>query len=230
MRLLLACLVVLLAPAGALLMTARQVDRIETEFEEDALSQIARLDRVTALYPPNVRKLKTAPAIMQLKQLSGGGQIAATACATPDSPYQRLFERLNSRCVQWGLFRRARYAALFGAVVAVATWALILISRIVVRRFSTRQEWPGNWTLWFVLRGIPVLLLAQIAVSLFGYGVLLQEVTGRAVYAAAILILPFGLLFWLERRLVLAFVEPEALSAYRPRGVAGVRRRRPAHS
>jgi hypothetical protein len=43
--------------------------------------------------------------------------------------------------------------------------------------------------------------------------------------AAAIMLVPFAALFWLERRLVLAFVEPNALAVYRPAGMAGVRRR-----
>src|SRR5512143_2858760 len=101
MRLLLACLAIFLAPAGALLVTVRQVDAIEDEFLHDANSQIDRLDRVSALYPPNVKKMRAAPAILQLKHMSGGANIAANVCASPDSPYRGLFERLHSRCGEW---------------------------------------------------------------------------------------------------------------------------------
>jgi len=60
MRLVLACLAIFLAPAGALFLTVRQVDEIQNEFFQDAKSQIDRLDRVSALYPPNVRRMKAA--------------------------------------------------------------------------------------------------------------------------------------------------------------------------
>jgi hypothetical protein len=225
MRLLLACLVLFLAPAGAMLVTEHYVATLEGEFWDDAAGQIARLDRVTALYPPNVRKMKSAPAILQLKQMPSGYHVAATVCSVPDSPYRGLFARLNIRCDQWYLYRRARRAALLGVLVTVGAWAMVLIARITVRRYAGLQQWPGNWTLWFVLRGLPVLLLAQIAASLLGYGVIVQTLTGKALTAAAIMLVPFAVLFWLERRLVLAFVEPTALAAYRPTGVAGVRRR-----
>jgi hypothetical protein len=67
--------------------------------------------------------MKAAPAILQLKRMSGGARVAANICATTDSPYHRLFDRLNARCGEWTLYRRARAAALLGSVVA----ALVLM-------------------------------------------------------------------------------------------------------
>ena len=226
MRLLIACVLVLAAPALSLIVTERHVSALESEFWEDASSQVKRLERVTALYPPNVRKMKSAPAIMQLKQMSSGQQVAATVCATPDSPYHRLFERINVRCGDWTVLRRARWFALLAAAAAAATLAVILMARITVQRVTVRQRWSGGWTHWFILHGIPVFLLCQIAISLAPFSVLLRSLTGRVLYANAILVLPFALLFWLERRFVLAFVEPHLLAAYRPKRAARVRRSR----
>ena len=153
--------------------------------------------------------MKTAPAILQLRELYGGANIAANVCATSNSPYQHLFESLYKRCGQWRLYRRARSLALLSAVAAVAALGLMLMARISVRRYVDRQQRPGNLALIFILRGIPLLLAVKIAVSLLGFGVVLQDLTGKASYAAAILAAPFLLLFLVERRMVLAFVEPE---------------------
>jgi hypothetical protein len=226
MRLLLACVLVLLAPTASLFVTEQYVSAVEDEFWQDASGQIKRLDRVTELYPPNARKMKSAPAIRQLKQKSSGRDVAVTVCATPDSPYQRLFERLNVRCGDWTVYRRARWFAFLAAVAAAFTLAVILFSRIAVQRATVRQRWSGDWTHWFILRGIPAFLLCQIAISLAPYGVLLRSLTGRVLYANAILVLPFALLFWLQRRFVLDFVEPHLLAAYRPKRAARVRRSR----
>ena len=217
MRLLLACLVLFLAPAGGLFLAMHRVDVIEGEFARDAASQVARLDRVTALYPPNVRKMRSAPAILQLKEMSGGATIAANVCATPDSPYQRLFDRLHPRCDSWRLYRRARYAALLGALVAVGCFALILMARIKVRRFVDRRAPAGHWIAVLIQKGLPLLLILQIAAALGGYGVVLQTLTGKTWYAVGILTIPFLLLLFLERRLVVAFVEPQALGDIQPR-------------
>jgi hypothetical protein len=231
MRLLLACVVVLLAPTASLFVTEGYVSALEGEFWQDASSQVKRLARVAELYPPNIRKMKGAPAIMQLKQMSSGQQVAATVCATPDSPYRRLFERLNVRCGDWTVYRRARWFAFLAAVAAAVTMAVILMARIAVQRATVRQRWSVNWTHWFYLRGIPAFLLCQVAISLTPYGVLLHSVTGRLLYANAILVLPFALLFWLERRFVLAFVEPHLLAPFQPKRAARVRRsRRSRHS
>jgi hypothetical protein len=226
MRLLLACVLVLLAPTASLFVTERYVSALEDEFWQDAASQIKRLDRVASLYPPNVRRMKAGPAIRQLKQMSSGRHVAVTVCATPDSPYHRLFERLNVRCGDWTVYRRARWYAILAAAAAAATLATILMARIAVQRATVRQRWSGNLTHWFILHGIPVFLLCQIAISLAPYGVLLRSLTGRLLYAYAILALPFALLFWLERRFVLAFVEPHLLAPYRPKRAARVRRSR----
>jgi hypothetical protein len=229
MRLVLACLAIFLAPSGALFLSVRQVEAIQDDFLEDAKSQIDRLERISALYPPNVRRMQTAPAILQLRELYGGANIAANVCATPDSPYQRLFERLSPRCDEWRLYRRARSFAFLSAVAALAVLALALMARISVLRYVERQQRPGNLTLLFILRGIPLLLAGQIAVALLGYGVLLQNATGKASYAAAILTVPFLILFALERHLVLGYVEP-GLFGGRARGATRRRWRRRSRS
>jgi hypothetical protein len=223
MRLLLACIVLFLAPAGALLLTDRYVSALEADFQEDAARQVNRLNSLIELYPPKVLKLRSAPAILQLRGLSDGEQVAERVCGLRDSPYQRLFERLTLRCDQWSLFRRARRSALIAVLASVGAFALILMARITVQRYARLREWPGNWTLWFTMKGLPLLLLGQVAVSLIGYGIILQTVTGKTAYALAILAVPFALLYWIERRLVLAFVEPASLRVYRPRNVKGPR-------
>ncbi len=217
MRFLLACLVLFLAPAGALFLTNQKVEGIEGEFQGDATSQITRLDRITALYPPNVRKMRSAPAILQLKQMSGGANVATSVCATPDSAYQRLFEHLNSRCDSWRLYRRARSAAYLGALVSLGCFALILIARIKVHRFVNRRTPSGHWVGVVIQKGLPLLLLVQVVAALSGYGVVLQTMTGKTLYAVGILTVPFLVLLFLERRLVLGFVEPEALGDVQPR-------------
>jgi hypothetical protein len=231
MRLLLACVIVLLAPAASLVVTERYVAALEGDFWKDSYSQVTRLNRVSELYPPNVKRMKNAGAILQLKQMTSGQQVAASVCATPDSPYFRLFERLTARCADWALYRRARWLAFLAALVAGTTVAMVLMARIAVQRAAAREEWPGAWTHWFLVRGIPLFLLVQVALSLAPYSVLLSSLTGRLLYANAILLLPFAILFWLERRFVLAFVEPRVLTAFRPkRASRGRRSRRPNDS
>jgi hypothetical protein len=229
MRLLLACIFLFLAPAGALLVTDRYVAGLESDFLQDASHHVARLNRVLELFPRGAGKMPNAAAIAQLRKAPDGARVATMVCGAPDSPYQRLFERLATRCGQWELFRRARRSAMAAVLFTAFAWALVLMARITVRRYANRRRWPGNWTLWFVLRGLPVVIAIQVAVSLIGYGVVLQTLTGKTAYALAILAAPFAALFWTERRLVLAFVEPETLSAFRPQGVKG-RKPRPAHS
>jgi hypothetical protein len=112
------------------------------------------------------------------------------------------------------MYRRARTAAIFGLAAAVGAFGLILIARIKVRRFLDQQQHPGNWAHVFILRGMPVLLVGQIVLALFGYGVVLQTMTGKALYAIGLLMIPCVALFLIERRLVAAFVEPEALGGY----------------
>jgi hypothetical protein len=119
-----------------------------------------------------------APAILQLKSLTGGGQVAARVCGAPDSPFRRLFDNLYARCEQWTLFRRARWSALLAVVLSVVAFAMILIARIAVERYASRELWPGNWTMWFVMRGVTLMILLQVVVSLAGYGVLLQRSRG----------------------------------------------------
>ena len=225
MRLLLASLAIFLAPAFAVLVTVRQVEAIEEEFRQDADSQIARLDRVAALYPPNVRKMRSAPAILQLKEMTGGNVIAANVCGASSSVYQNLFDRLNGRCGEWRRYRRGRGAALLGAVAAIAAFGIVLLCRIAVRRYVERQVSPGTWTMLFIVRGIPLLLFLQLAAAFLGYGVVLQSTTGRLLYTLGILTIPFALLYWLERRSVLAFVEPQVFPAHRSR-LGSARRRR----
>jgi hypothetical protein len=217
MRLLLACLSLFLAPAAALFVTDRYASGMEDEFLADARSHVARMNRVAEFYPPNVAKMQDAPAIQQLKKMGLNGEaVAANVCGASGAFYQRLFEGLTARCGDWVLLRRARRAALFSVVFTVAVFAIVLVSRIRVERAVARQQWRGDWGHRFILRGIPYLILAQSAASIVGYYIVIQTVTGKALFATGIVALPFAALFWIERRLVLAFVEPRALAALRP--------------
>src|SRR3954447_15617081 len=227
MRLLLACIVIFLAPSGALLIADRYVSAIEDEFSQDAQGHVARLNGVSQFYRPNVAKMRNAPAILQLRQIGpGGGIIAATVCGAPDSPYQRLFDHLRARCDRWTVLRRARRSAILSLALTAGIFAIVLMARIKVQRLIAREEWSGNWAQWFVMRGIPLMLLAHVAVSLIGYGIVLQTIVGKTIYILGILTIPFAVLYWIERRAVLAFVEPQALAAFRPKRAAGPRRRR----
>lgn len=226
MRFLFACLAVLLVPAAAVIVTQRQARTIEGEFWADAASQIARLDRVAALYPPNVRRMRSAPAILQLKAMPNARTVAANVCATYDSPYRQLFDHLNTRCAQWTLISRGRRTALVSALLAVGVLPLIVLGRLIIRRYVRIQRWPGNVNMWFVQRGVPALLLAPLAAAFFAFGIHLQEMTGKALTVAAILSIPAIAVFWMERRVVMAFVQPYALAALRPKAGVGKRRRR----
>ena len=73
--------------------------------------------------------------------------------------------------------------------------------------------------MWFVMRGVTLLLVVQVAVSLSGYAVMLQRLTGKVAMTLGALSLPFLALLLLERKLVLAFVEPEQLRVFRPKGI-----------
>jgi hypothetical protein len=226
MRLLLACIALFLAPAGALVVTDHYASAAEDEFLADARGHVATVNRIAEFYPPNVRKVRNVSAILHLKSMVTSGElVAVNVCATTDSPYRPLFEGLAGRCDQWRLLRRARRAALLSVVLTAAVFAIVLVARIKLLRWVAREEWPGDWSQWFVMRGMPFMLLGQIAVSLAGYGIYLQTATGKIVYALGILAIPFVVLFWIERRLVLAFVEPEALSAFRPKRSSMGRRR-----
>src|ERR1044071_10241541 len=102
MRLVLACLVLFLAPGTCLVVTDRFANNIEAEFKGDAEAQIQRLERITQMYPPKLRTLHNAPAILQLRAMGGNGErIAQQVCGAADSPYRRLFDFLPTRCAQW---------------------------------------------------------------------------------------------------------------------------------
>jgi hypothetical protein len=58
---------------------------------------------------------------------------------------------------------------------------------------------------------------------LIPYGIVIQTVTAKTALTLGILVIPLALLFWIERRFVLAFVEPGGLMSYRPT----VKHRRP---
>jgi hypothetical protein len=225
MRLVLACLILFLAPAGALLVCERYVSGIEDEFLKDSRGQVQRLQSVYDLYPPRARKMPSGPAILQLRALTDGDHVARLVCTGSNASFHRLFDNLDARCGRWFLLRRARGSALFAVGLTAAVFGLILMARITVQRYASRELWPGNWTMWFVLRGLTILLIGQIVASLAGYGVILQTITGKTALTLAILIVPFAALLFLERKLVLAFVEPRRLNVFRPRGVAGPRRR-----
>ena len=228
MRLLLACLVILLAPIGALLLTQRFLDRSEAEFREDSASQVERLNRVVELYPPNVRKMKSAPAILQLRELTDGGQVATKVCFSAASMYGRLFERLTSRCGEWMKVRRARRYSILGIVLSVMMVGAVLMARIVVRRAVSLQEWPGEWSFVYAKHGVSVLLLGQVGASSLGYWILLKNSLSSPVYSWAILVTSVLAVFWLERFLVMGFVDTAEIADLRPRhtksgGGAGTR-------
>jgi hypothetical protein len=225
MRLVLACIVLFIVPAGCLFVTDRLVTEIEQDFSDDAASQVARLERVAEMNPARLRTLRNAPAILQLRQMGGGSQVARQVCGPLDSPYRRLFDHLTIRCGRFALLRRARWNALLAVIGTFFVFALVLVARITVTRYNRRKEWPGNWALWFVMRGMHALLALQAAASLVGFGILLGPLISRAVLIVAALAIPFVLLFLLERRMVVAFVEPKRLRAYRVTGVQGPRRR-----
>jgi hypothetical protein len=225
MRLVLACIVLFLVPAGCLFVTDRQVTSIEQDFYDDAARQITRLNRIAEMNPSRLRTMRNVAAIAQLKAMGEGAEIARQVCGPIDSPYRRLFDQLTIRCGRFDLLRRARWSALLAVMGTFVVLAMVLIARITVTRYDRRKEWPGNWALWFVMRGIQAMLAAQVAVSLIGFGILLQPVVARTLLLAGMLAVPFVLLYLLERRLVLAFVEPQRLRAYRVRGVQGPRRR-----
>jgi hypothetical protein len=225
MRLVLACLALFLVPAGCLFVTDRMVTDIEQDFSDDAASQVARLDRIAQMNPARLRTLRNAPAILVLKELGSGSQIARQVCGPLDSPYRRLFEHLTIRCDRFALLRRARWGALLSVIGSFVALALILMARITVTRYDRRKRWPGNWTLWFVMKGLQALLAVQVAGSLAGFGILLQPVMGRTMLVIAALVVPCVPLYLIERSLVLAFVEPQRLRAYRVTGI----QRRPRH-
>jgi hypothetical protein len=221
MRLLLACLVLFLAPAGALLITEKYVSTLEDEFLNDATTQVNRLNDIYRLSPPRVRKMRLAPAIMQLRGLRSGSDVASQVCGSVNSPFARLFERLYPRCVEWTLLRRARWSALVAVGFSALMLALVLMARITVERYASKEMWPGNWAMWFVARGITLVLAAQVAISLAGPGMVLQTVTGMTALTLAALTLPFLALTYGERKFVLAFVEPRRLNRFRPKhGIA----------
>ena len=223
MRLVLACILLFIAPAGALLVTDRYVGALEDEFLQDATRQVARLQSIIDLYPPKVRTFRAAPAIAQLRGIGDGGTVAAVVCSS-NAAYHNLFDHLTTRCDRWLLLRRARKSALLAVVLSLGVFALVLTSRITVRRYASSQLWPGNWTLWFLARGIAVLLLIQVGVSLIGYGIVLRTLMSKAFFVFGILSVLFVILFWAERKAVLAFIEPESLNRFRPHGVKGRRR------
>jgi hypothetical protein len=217
MRLLLACLVLFLAPAGALLVTEKYVSTLEDEFLTDSRTQVDRLDGIYRLSPPRVKRMRLAPAITQLRGLSSGGEVANRVCGSPDSPFARLFERLYPRCVEWTLLRRARWSAAIAVGFSALMLALVLMARITVQRYASKEMWPGNWAMWFVMRGITLVLAAQVALSLVGPGIVLQTVTGKTALTLAALTLPFLALTYGERKFVVAFVEPRRLNRFRPK-------------
>lgn len=218
MRLLAACLVLFLTPAGALLLSDRHVSELEDEFFQDAKKQTDRLASIYQLYPPRVKRMALAPAILQLRELGDGASVATRVCGAPDSPFRRLFDNLSARCGNWSLARRARWFGLLSVALTTVVFGLILMARITVQRCASRELWPGNWTMWFVMRGVPLLLALQVAVSLSGYGIILQNTTHKMGITLAAMALPFAALLLVERKLVLAFVEPRQLRVFRPRG------------
>src|SRR5579883_940002 len=217
MRLVVFCILLFLAPAGCLLVTDRFVSRIEEDFLQDAKWQVNRFNRIVEMYPPKAASIRNAGQLRQLKQFTDGHTVAAAVCGPMDAQYSHLFERLTIRCGEWSVLRRARYAALIGVVAAVFTLGFVLVARIGVRRYENRKEWAGPWTAWFTLRGIHVVIALQVASALAGFGILLQTLVGRPIYAYAALFIPWAGLFWVERRTAAGFIEAQKLTSFRPK-------------
>jgi hypothetical protein len=225
MRLLLFSILIFLAPAGCLLVTDRFVSGIEDDFLQDSAWQIRRFTRILEMYPPKAATLPNSAQIRRLQQLPDGRSVAAAVCGPMDSPYRRLFDRLTIRCREWSVLRRARYAALFGVLMALGALALVLVARIGVRRYENRKEWAGPWTTWFVSRGIHVVLAIQAAAALAGFGILLQTLLSHPLYAYAAFAVAWIGLLWVEGRTAAGFIQAEKLVALRPR-----RRARAVHA
>lgn len=216
MRLLLVSVVLFIVPAGALLVADRYITEIEGEFYRDSSAHVERLHSIYQLYPTRLRQIPLTPVILQLKGLGSGGHIAAAVCGSSNPVFHRLFDHLDDRCRQWALYRRARYAGALSVLLAAIAFAVVLVARISVKRYASRELWPGNWTMWFVLRGMTLILAAQVAGALSGYGVVLQAITGKSGLTLAILAAPFLALLLVERKLVASFVEPQQLNVFRP--------------
>jgi hypothetical protein len=210
-------MVLLLAPAGCLLVTDRFVAAIEDGFLQDAHTQVQRLDRIVEMYPPRLAHMKNAPRILQLKKLGDGGSVAATVCGPVENPYRPFFERLITRCDQWAMLRKARAAAFIGVLASLAAMALLLMARMSVQAFERTQLAPGSWAMWFSVRGFQLVLLAQVALSLLGFRPLLLPLVGRPLYAGAILALAWILVFWVEKLAVSAFIQPGKLKGVQGR-------------
>jgi hypothetical protein len=217
MRLVLFALLLFLAPAGCLLVTDHFVSGIEDDFLQDSRWQVKRFNRIVEMYPPRAATIRSAAQLLRLKQLGDGQSVAMLVCGPLDSPYTRLFDRLSIRCGEWSILRRARKAAIGGVVVALFTFALVLIARIGVQRYENRKEWAGAWTGWFALRGVHVLLGLQTAAALVGFAILLQTFLSRPVYAYAALVIPWMGLFWVESHTGAGFIKAEKLVNFRPR-------------
>jgi hypothetical protein len=226
MRLLAFCVILFLAPAGCLLVTDRFVSRIESDFLQDSTWQINRYDRIVEMYPPRAATLRNGAQIRLLKHLTDGHSVTAAVCTSGAGSYSRLFDRLTIRCNEWSVLRRARFAALIGVGVALIAFALVLVSRIGVRRYEHQQDWAGPWTAWFILRGIHVVLAVQVAAALAGFAILLQTLLSRSVYAYAALVIPWIGLFWVERTTAAGFIQAQKVVAFRPRRRARAMRAR----
>jgi hypothetical protein len=224
MRLLLVCLALFLAPAACLIATDRFVTGIENDFRQDARWQIQRFDRIVEMYPPRAATLHNAAAIEHLKRYPDGGAVAAAICGPSNSPYTLLFERLSIRCGEWSILGRARSAALLGVGLSFVTLGLVLVARIAVLRYQDRLQWAGPWTTLSTFYGLPVILGLQVTAALAGFAILFRVLVPRPLYAYLGLLIPWLALFWIERRLVNAFVEPRKLVPGRPHRRSRLRR------
>jgi hypothetical protein len=217
MRLLLLCIVLLLAPAGSLWVANRAVSGAEDDFQEDASRQVKRFQRVAELYPPRAAQMKSAPQLVELQRLKSGGEVVNIACAAQPI-YERLFERLILRCGEWQSMKRARNWAALGLAASVLMLGAVLIARIGVQRSQASGLPPAPATVWFAMRGIRLLLAAQAALALAGWAVLLKLRVSKPAFAYAAMAPVWLALFWLERRLMAAFLEPEKLRQYSAAG------------
>jgi hypothetical protein len=225
MRLVLVYIALFIAPAGALLISHRYMSGVEGAFDQEGISYVRTLNSILDFNPESVRRVREAPAILQLRTvLASGRSVAQTVCGAGYSPYSRLFDGLTGRCRLWALARWARRTAVLSLGLSFALLAVVLASRNTVRTYVAVQRRPGPLTRWLLKSGTGLMIFVHAAVCVAAYALTLQAFTEKTSYTIAIVAIPFILLYWFERRRVRAFVEPETLFPPRRRS----RRRREA--
>jgi hypothetical protein len=212
MRLVLVCIALFVAPACALLVAHRSISTVEGAFDQEGISYVRTLNSILDFNAESVRRVREAPAILHLRSvLATGGSVAQTVCGSGYSPYSRLFDGLTGRCRLWALARWARRTAVLSLGLSFALLGIVLASRNTVRTYVSVQRRPGPLTGWFLKSGVGLMVFVHAAVCVAAYALTLQPFTPKTSYTVAILAIPFILLYWFERRSVLAFVEAQTL-------------------